>query len=191
MVFVTRTTLRDFPSIYQEFQPKIHRYLCGLIGEADADDITQAVFLKVSQSLEAFRGESSLATWIYRIATNAAHDHARSSFTKSKELESSLEQADSLEENAGTEQEYIRREMNACIRGIIDQLPENYGAVLLLSKLEEFTNAEIAEILDLSIETVKIRLHRARARLREAMECQCSFYHDERNELMCDRKDKK
>jgi len=74
-----RTGLEDFASIYQDFQPKIFRYLCRLSGEADAEDLTQTVFTKVSRSLGTFRGESSLATWIYRIATNTAHDHALSS----------------------------------------------------------------------------------------------------------------
>lgn len=185
--------MRDFAGIYQEFQPKIHRYLCRLVGEADAPDLTQAVFLKVSQALDGFRGESSLATWIYRIATNTAHDHALSPSAKQKEAEQLLDDAASLDElphpdTPGTDQEYIRREMNACIRGIVDQLPENYRTVLVLSELEEFTNQEITDILGLSLDTVKIRLHRARTTLRKAMESQCSLYHDERSELMCDRK---
>ena len=187
--------MRDFYDIYQEFQPKIHRYLCNLAGEDDALDLTQAVFLKVSRSLDSFRGESSLSTWIYRIATNTAHDHAASSLTRQKDCEQSSDDDGSIDDLPdrgfqGTDSEYIRREMNACIRGVVDQLSENYRTVLLLGEFEEFTNAEIAAILDVSLDTVKIRLHRARTALRKAMECQCSFYHDERSELMCDRKPK-
>ena len=89
---------------------------------------------------------------------------------------------------SGTDREYIRREMSACIRSVVDQLPENYRTVLLLSEFEELTNLEVAEILDISIDTVKIRLHRGRTALRKALKSQCSLYHDERNELMCDRK---
>ena len=185
--------LRDFDSIYREFQPKILRYLGNLISEDDAVDLTQTVFLKVSRSLDSFRGESSLSTWIYRIATNSAHDHASSSLTQQKRSELLLDEETSLDDfpdqdRPGTDSEYIRREMNACIRGVVDQLPENYRTVLLLSEFEEVGNAEIAEILDLSIDTVKIRLHRARTALRKSMEGQCTFYHDDRNELMCDRK---
>lgn len=55
----------DFSTVYKEYQPKIQRYLTHFSGEADAADLTQAVFLKVSRSLDSFRGESSLATWIY------------------------------------------------------------------------------------------------------------------------------
>ena len=186
-------TLLDFDSIYREFQPKIQRYLRHLVGEDDAADLTQVVFLKVSRSLENFREEASLSTWIYRIATNTAHDHVTSAAVRHKEVEQLLDEAESLDDlpdtaSAGTDQAYIRSEMNACIRGVVDQLPENYRTVLLLGEFEGFTNPEIAGILDVSIDTVKIRLHRARARLRQAMEAQCSLYRDERNELMCDRK---
>jgi RNA polymerase sigma-70 factor (ECF subfamily) len=78
--------------------------------------------------------------------------------------------------------------MNDCIKGVVDGLPENYRTVLILSDLEELTNNEIAEVLDISLETVKIRLHRARTRLKKELEHHCSFYKDERNELACDRK---
>lgn len=185
--------MKDFDSIYNEFQPKIHRYLSNFICENDAPDLTQTVFLKVSQSLESFRGESSLSTWIYRIATNTALDHATSSLSKQKGVEQLFGDdgsIDDLPDNnfPGTEREYVRREMNSCIRGLVDQLPENYRSVLLLSEFEEFTNSEIASILDISIDNVKIRLHRARTALRKSMESQCNLYHDERSELMCDRK---
>jgi RNA polymerase sigma-70 factor (ECF subfamily) len=185
--------LRDFDSIYTEFEPRIHRYLSNLLGEEDATDITQIVFLKISRALDGFREESSLSTWIYRIATNVAHDHFSSSSAQQRRSEQLLDDDVSIDDfpdsgDPGTDREYIRREMNACIRGVVDQLPENYRNVLLLSDFEELANSEIAEILDMSIDTVKIRLHRGRAALRKAMESQCSFYHDERSEIMCDRK---
>lgn len=185
--------MRDFDSIYSEFQPKIHRYLTNLIGEDAALDVAQAAFLNISRSLENFREESSLSTWIYRIATNAAHDHAVSSLARQQGSELLFDDEGSIDDLPdagfpGTDEEYIRREMNACIRGVVDRLPENYRTVLLLSDFEELTNPEIAEILGISIDTVKIRLHRGRTALRKAMDSQCSLYHDERNELMCDRK---
>lgn len=185
--------MRDFDSIYQEFRPKIQRYLSNLAGEADAPDLTQAVFLKVSRSLDGFRGESSLSTWIYRIATNTAFDHAASSLARQKECEQLFDDDASVDDFPdsrlqGIDREYIRREMNACIRGVVDQLSENYRTVLLLGEFEELSNAEIAAILDINLDTVKIRLHRARTALKNAMESHCCFYHDERSEIMCDRK---
>ena len=184
--------MQNFTTIYEEFHSKIYRYLSHFSGEANALDLTQVVFFKVSRSLDSFRGECSLATWIYRIATYISYDHALSSREKQRKtelffddstLEDTLLNTDDLPET-----EYIRREMNDCIRGLVDQLPDNYRTVLFLSEFEGFSNPEVAEILGLSVDTVKIRLHRARAKLREAMENHCSFYHDERNELMCDRK---
>ena len=84
---------------------------------------------------------------------------------------------------------HIREEMRACIREMVERLPEPYRAVLLLSDFEDLTNPQIAQILDLSVETVKIRLHRARARLRSMMECGCTFYREADSGLMCDRKE--
>ena len=185
--------MTDFDSVYTEFQPRIQRYLTSLAGEDAARDLTQAVFLRVSQALDGFRGESSLATWIYRIATNLARDHATSSRAKQQGREHLLAEGESFDHlpdtsRTATDSEYIRREMNACIRGVVTGLPENYRTVLLLVEFEELTNREAADILGVSLETVKIRLHRAREILRKAMQCQCTLYHDERNELMCDRK---
>lgn len=183
----------DFENIHNEYRPKILRYLSSLVSEGAAPDLTQAVFLKVSASLTGLKDQEALSSWIYRIATNVARDYADSSLAKQSSAELLLEETESLDEFAdpkvkGTENEYIRREMNACIRGIVDQLPGNYRTVLILSDFEELGNAEVAKVLDISVETVKIRLHRARTTLRKAMTCQCDLYHDDRNELMCDRK---
>jgi len=68
---------QDFSKIYNEYYPKIVRYLTRVVGESEAEDATQEVFVKIDRSLESFRGESSLSTWIYRIATNTAMDHLR------------------------------------------------------------------------------------------------------------------
>ncbi len=78
--------------------------------------------------------------------------------------------------------------MNECIRRIVDSLPGDYRTVLVLSEFECLPNVEIAEVLGISLDTTKIRLHRARAKLRKELEAHCNFYRDERNELSCDRK---
>ena len=64
----------DFHEIHREFRPRVLRYLARMVGEAEAEDLTQEVFAKVAHALRGFRGESSLSTWIYRIATNTALD---------------------------------------------------------------------------------------------------------------------
>jgi RNA polymerase sigma-70 factor (ECF subfamily) len=192
----------NFQNIYETFQPKIHRYLSRLVGEYEAEDLTQDVFAKVNQKLKSFRGESRLlSTWLYRIATNAALDRLRSpSFQKmvrnrlsndsiaEGEVATEVKVVWTGEKAPSVEQQLIREEMNECIRNFIEKLPENYKTVLVLSELEGLRNQEIAEILGLSVDTVKIRLHRARAKIKKELETHCDFYRDERNELACDLK---
>jgi RNA polymerase sigma-70 factor (ECF subfamily) len=86
------------------------------------------------------------------------------------------------------EQHLIRGEMSECVRSLIDELPDTYRAVLILSEVEGLADAEIASVVGATLETVKIRLHRARRRLREALVERCSLYHDGDDRLLCDRK---
>ena len=193
----------NFQQVYSTFQPKILRYLAGMLGESEAEDLTQEVFVKVDKALESFRGEAQLSTWIYRVATNAALDRLRSSSYKQKDRE--CVPVDSTDRNVpepedknvwtgekkpDVDQQLIKQEMNSCVRGYIDQLPEDYNVVMILSEVEGLKNREIAEILEVSLDTVKIRLHRARAKLKESLDSNCNFYLDERSELACDRKGK-
>ena len=188
----------DFERLYTEYQPRIRRYLARIVGERDAEDLTQTVFLKASQGLNDFRGESTLSTWIYRIAANTAADWMRSpSFRRAIEwlpldVPFDGERADHATEEHGklppADQVLVRREMNQCIRQVLDELPVDYRDAMTLSDIEGLKNAEIAERLGVSVDTVKIRLHRARAMLRKAMETRCDLYRDERLGLACDAK---
>ena len=72
----------DFQKIHDDFRPRLQRYLTRLVGEFEAEDLTQEVFLRISKALPTFRGDSQLHTWIYRIATNAAVDRLRASSFK-------------------------------------------------------------------------------------------------------------
>jgi RNA polymerase sigma-70 factor (ECF subfamily) len=161
----------EFREIHDEFRPKIHQYLLRLAGPQDADDITQEVFEKVSRSLKDFRGESKLSTWLYRIATNTAMDWLRSARSKqsSEEFAEGSELQDrniwTGERKSSIELRLIRTEMNSCIRNFIMRLSPEDKAILVLGELEGLKNREIAEILQVSIDTVKIRRHRARASL--------------------------
>ena len=76
--------------------------------------------------------------------------------------------------------------MSACVRDYMDQLPQDYRTVVVLSELEEMPDREIAEVLGISLEAAKIRLHRARVRLREMLKQGCNFSRDERNEFTCE-----
>ncbi len=185
---------QDFSKIYDEYYPKIVRYLARLVGELEAEDAAQEVFVKISRSLAKFRGESSLSTWVYRIATNAAMDHLRK--PSSKRSSQSPEEKDvpgdedvgPIDDRPLLDTLLMRKDMNDCIRGVVESLPADYRSVLVLSEFEGLTNSETAEIIGISLNTAKIRLHRARTKLRKALEAKCIFYRDERNELSCDRK---
>jgi RNA polymerase sigma-70 factor (ECF subfamily) len=186
----------DFNKVYEEFHPKILRYLSRMAGEGAAEDIAQETFVKVNRGLENFRGDAKLSTWVYRIATNAALDRLRSpSHKQTVELPmldegAQVEDRDawSDEKKPAPDEEVIRREMNECIREFIEKLPPDFKTVMVLSEIEGFRNREIADILGVSLDTVKIRLHRARAGLKMKLEEGCSFYQDERSTLACDRK---
>jgi RNA polymerase sigma-70 factor (ECF subfamily) len=175
----------DFLQVYGEFHVRIQRYLTRLLGTNEADDVAQEVFAKVSQALPQFRGESSLSTWIYRIATNTAYDRLRSpSFQRAGEVP--LDNAAPVHDPAsGVDQTLVRTEMNECIDEYIARLPASYRTVVILSEHQGLTNQEIADTLGVSLDTVKIRLHRARARLRQHLGSGCSFYRDDRNEFAC------
>jgi RNA polymerase sigma-70 factor (ECF subfamily) len=82
----------------------------------------------------------------------------------------------------------VREQMSNCIRGYVNRLPASYRSVVILSELEGLANQEIADALRISLDTVKIRLHRARARLRKELGNGCNFYRDDRAELACEPK---
>jgi RNA polymerase sigma-70 factor (ECF subfamily) len=195
-----QTNELEFQDVYKEFHKRIHRYLERMVGRDEAEDLTQEVFMKVNKGLEEFRGKSSLSTWVYRIATNAALDriHSRSFQKNSKKvtLSSPGSEPDAGDESVcidetslSAEREAIRNEMNDCIREFVDRLPENYRAVIILSELKDLKNQDIADILGISLDAVKIRLHRAREKLKAEFEAGCDFYHDDDGKLACDRKD--
>ncbi len=191
----------EFATLHDAFRPQILRYVTSLVGERDAEDVTQEVLAKVSEGLEQFRGEAAPSTWIFRIATNAALDRLRSPRVRQAALEVSTSPSGSDgaagralidrlpdEHTPSAETLVIRQQMNDCIRQFIDDLPDNYRVIILLSDLEGFKNGEIAGILGVSLSAVKIRLHRARKELKKKLEVGCDFYRGERNEIACDRK---
>ncbi len=181
------TSQLEFQTIYDTYQPKILRYLARIIGEGDAEDLAQETFIKVHQALGSFRGESQLSTWIYRIATNTALDKLRSpSFRQTNQIFISNDELEETGTANGVaplegkkpliEKELIREEMNDCVRGYINRLPEDYRMALVLSEYEGLKNGEIVEVLGVSLDTVKIRLHRAKEKLKRELEEHCEFY---------------
>lgn len=190
----------DFQELYNRYRPRLLRYLGRLVGEQEAPDLLQEVFLRIDKAYPSFRGESSLDTWVYRIARHAALDRLRSRSFRQPGVGSLPLPADAARE--GRQDEYpseggntfpverqaIRKEMSECVRDLVESLPDRQRSVLALSEFEEMTDCEVAERLGQSKGAVKIRLHRARARLRKELESRCVFHRDDRNVLACDRK---
>jgi RNA polymerase sigma-70 factor, ECF subfamily len=177
----------EFQQVYDAYQPRVLRYLVRLVGADEAEDLTQEVFLRANQGLASFRGEAQLSTWLYRIATNAAIDKIRSASFRHGMQEIILEDVCengtnginetmelwSRESPASVEQVLLRKDRFHCFVNYIKNLSLNYKLVVLLSEVEELTTGEIAEILGVSQETVKIRLHRGRLKLFQALRENC------------------
>ncbi len=176
----------DFEKIHEEYRPKIQRYLARMVGDFEAEDLTQEVFTRIYRSLSSFRGESKLSTWIYRIATNVALDKLRDPAFKLGALREEPEDNDSSEgeaadqgiwageETAPLEQQVFRKQRLDCYCDALKDLPPNYRTIVALSELEELAAGEIADILGLSLDVVKIRLHRGRLKLVQQLKAHCA-----------------
>jgi len=187
-----------FEDLYHQYHSPIARYMTQMVGLAEAADVTQEVFAKIDRGLKHFEGRASLSTWIYRIATNTALDWLRKAQSKRPEIPLVMEavqaspsapEAPVPSEGHSPLHQVIHSEMNDCIRQQVDKLPEKYRTVMVLSSLEELNNQEVAAILEISVDAVKIRLHRARDMVKKILERVCRFYSNPASgALACDRK---
>jgi RNA polymerase sigma-70 factor (ECF subfamily) len=162
-------TAEEFDAIVRRHQRRIHRFLLMLLRDPEeADNLTQECFLRAYQNLPGFRGESSLETWLLRIAANLARDHARNrkaSFWKrllglDEEAESGTA-AHVPSAEASPEQVLLAREDVRAVWEVANQLSQQQRAVFLLRFVEEMELAEIAAVLGLQVGSVKTHLFRA------------------------------
>jgi RNA polymerase sigma-70 factor (ECF subfamily) len=177
-----------FEDVAQELSAPLRRYLERLVGDrSTADDLLQDTLLKIARALPGFKGRSSVKTWAFTIATRVATDHFRRPHSRAQMVE--IEETEPVHvSDAEIDQRLVVDEMNSCVREVIDSLPEDYRTALVLHDLEGHTAAQVAEIAGCSLATAKIRIHRARRRLREALDQECRFYRDEDDVFRCDRK---
>jgi RNA polymerase sigma-70 factor (ECF subfamily) len=169
-------------SAYEALILRFEQPVFGLVSRlldnpADAADVVQEVFLKVFRKVNGFRLESSLKTWIYRIAVNEARNHQRW-FMRHRGKEVELEPA--LNEHAGV-QDWIPdpgrnpyeialdRETEALLESALEKVSPNYRAALVLREMEGLSYEEIADILGISLGTVKSRILRGRESLRKRL----------------------
>jgi len=189
----------DPSGLFTANRERVRRVLVRLVGEAEADDLTQEVFVRVTRALPEFRGEASISTWILRIARGVGLDHLRSRRHHEARRTVSLTPADAgiegetapvpePHEEAQAPRQLVRTEMSACVREYVARLAPEHRAVIELKDLEGLSNPEIAARLGVSVDNAKIRLHRARQALRRELEHGCEFYQSETGTLACDRK---
>lgn len=177
-----------FRQVADEVSAPLLRYLGRYTGDRQlAEDLLQETLIRIARGLSDFEERSSLKTWALSIATRVAADH----FRKPANRLSIVDMADAPEP-AGSErpidQKLVIDEMNACVRQVIDSLPEDYRSALVLHEIEGLTAEETAEVSGCTLPTAKIRIHRARTRLTEALQRSCDFYRDGENVFRCDRK---
>ena len=175
-------------TVLAEIAQPVLRYLQRYVGDRSlAEDLQQEALLRISRGLPGFDGRSSLRTWAFAIANRVAADHFRRPERRQQIVE--LDEAqDAVDPDRDIGERIVADAMNQCVRQVIDSLPENYRAPLILYDLEELSIEQTAEICQCSVANAKIRLHRARRRLKEALQRQCAFYRDDDGVYRCDRK---
>jgi RNA polymerase sigma-70 factor, ECF subfamily len=164
---------RALEKLLARHQRRVYRFglkMCR--DEEDAKDVLQDTLLAVARGVKDFRGASSMSTWLYTIARSfCIKKRRRSKFAPPQEvsLDSSPgEEARSVaDEGRGPEESLAGRQIEAALEEAIGSLQPIYREVLLLRDVEGLTAPEVAEVLGISIEAVKSRLHRARVSVRE------------------------
>jgi RNA polymerase sigma-70 factor (ECF subfamily) len=168
-----------FDEVLGRYKNKLYNYIFRMVGNSDdAEDITQEVFVRMFISLDTFRRQSSLHTWLFRIAGNLCIDH----FRRGKKLRSHAYSLDEPyqgdEDGSGRElpdstfephRLLENQEMSEQIQMALGQLPEKLRAVLILHDIEDLPYDEIAQIVGCPLGTVKSRLFHARQHLRRRL----------------------
>jgi RNA polymerase sigma-70 factor (ECF subfamily) len=168
--------------VFRDFAPRVYNLARRMLGnDADAEDVTQDVLLQVVRKLDTFRGESAFPTWLHRVTVNAALAHRRKRANRQahqsgEPLDAVLDDGDghphpgSLRPwSISPDQPVLDAETHELIEQAIGKLPETYRDVYVLADVEGMPNADIAEMLGMSVAAVKSRLHRGRLLMRDAL----------------------
>jgi RNA polymerase sigma-70 factor, ECF subfamily len=164
--------------LISRFQQPVYNLVFRLLNDpADASDAVQDVFLKVFRNVESFRGQSSLKTWVYRIALNEAYNHRRW-FSRHRKQEVGLETdeegsrswIESISDSSCDPYEItLNEERHQLIEDALREINPDFRAAVVLRDLEELSYEEIAEVMQVSLGTVKSRILRGREALRRVL----------------------
>lgn len=161
-----------YEELVRRHQPRVFAIVGGILRRSeDVEDLAQQVFLKVYLSLPRFDLRSTFSTWLYKVTVNECLDHLRKKKVRKLVYESDLseEQAAVLEGAVQPERHEANSEKRAELKQLVDrlleELPQEERLMMVLKEVEGWTVEEIAEVLNLNVNTVKVRLFRARTRL--------------------------
>lgn len=183
-----QTDKLSFAEVARQLSAPLLQYLARYVGDRElAEDLLQETLIRIARALPGFEGRSELKTWAFSIATRVAADHFRQPANRVAIVDMT-DAPDVAASERPVDQRLVIDEMNGCVRQVIDSLPEDYRAALLLHDIEGLTADQTAEITGCTVATAKIRIHRARARLTSALQRECDFYRDAEAVFRCDRK---
>lgn len=178
----------DFEATARAQADAILAFLTRYVGDRDAaHDLLQETLIRMQRALPGFEGRASVRTWAFAIASRVAADYLRHPERRAR-IVAVDEAAELADEAPGHDARLVAEDMNDCIRASIDTLPDSYRSALILHDLEGLSIAQVAEVCACTVATAKIRVHRARGRLRETLDRRCDFYRDEQQVFRCDRK---
>jgi len=186
--------VQDLKTALEKERSALVGYICGIVRSAGvAEDLTQETMLRAYLGISELRDHARFIPWLYRIATNSCRDYFRKQKRVKEQVHGgsdALIASQNLRDESAPQLDKVIEcaEMGECVRQYFDGLPNSYRTVIILHDLEEMTNLEIADMLCISVDAAKVRLHRARKRLRIILENVCNFYTDERGVLVCESK---
>lgn len=176
---IERAKARDASAvraILQANNQRLFRIARGILrDDSEAEDVVQETYVRALSHLDGFRGDSSLSTWLSRIAMNEAMGRLRGRRRSLQAAPLALERPEAEvipfpSASSDPEKSMAQRQIQEVVEHAIDELPEPFRLVFITRVMEEMTIEETAELLSIKPETVKTRLHRARTMLRENVE---------------------
>jgi RNA polymerase sigma-70 factor (ECF subfamily) len=185
----------DAGQLFQSYHDRIYRYVLRLVRDpAEAEDLTQETFLRAYRRGDSLRDPQTVRGWLYRIATHVCLDRLRQrqppvSLDSASESDDDRDRIRTPCSSSPSPLEIAeRKETSACVQRCLDFLPDKYRAVILLREAHSLTATEMADLLGITVTTVKIRLHRARRMLQQVMEGGCAVSQDRRGLPTCEPK---
>lgn len=164
----------DFDRAYRMYSRRVYSKCLHMVGnEAEAEDLTQEVFLQLFRKMDSFRGESAFSTWLYRVAVNVVLMRLRRKSLSTTSLEDIIEVREgvfSLAQVLGAQDRALTTALDRLnLERAVSQMPAGYKQVFLMHYVEGYGHREIARMLGLSIGTSKSQLYKARVRLRQLL----------------------